>query len=170
MEGRCWSQSWRLQKERAYSSKEWEAGAALGLPRHRPPCGAAEGGPASLTRPLSPEQPAVHDLTFQAGGVCLQPIPKQREPQPGGSCHPHHHEPESYRSVVSGNMCHVTRGRKSWSCALTTVCGAHGPGIPNWPVFSLMPSVRPLSSASSLHLFMNLKGPVSLSLPYSWGN
>lgn len=71
----------------------------------------AEGGLASLTRPLSPEQPAIHDLAFQAGGVCLQPVPEQREPQPGGSCHPHHHEPESYRSVASGSMCHVTRGR-----------------------------------------------------------
>ncbi|XP_027481789.1 rap1 GTPase-activating protein 2 isoform X3 [Zalophus californianus] len=41
--------------------------------------------------------PAVHDLTLQAGGVCLQPVPEQRKPQSGGTCHPHHREPESYR-------------------------------------------------------------------------
>lgn len=65
---------------------------------------------ASLTRPLSPEQPAVHDLTLQAGGVCLQPVPEQRKPQPGGSCHPHHHEPEPYRSVGSGGVRLVAGG------------------------------------------------------------
>lgn len=34
-------------------------------------------GLASLTQPLSPEQPAIHNLALQAGGVCLQPVPEQ---------------------------------------------------------------------------------------------
>ena len=65
---------------------------------------------ALLTQPLSPEQPAVHNLTLQAGGVCVQPVPEQRKPQPGGGRHPHHHEPESYRSVTSGHVHHEAGG------------------------------------------------------------
>lgn len=94
---------------------------------------AAEGGAASLAQPLSPEQPAVHNLSLQAGGVCLQPVPKQREPQPGGSRHPHHHEPESDRSVASCGRC-VPCAQRRRGCGLTVVGGAHAPGTLNWPV------------------------------------
>lgn len=103
-------ESWKQQKKHAQAESGRQA------------CpGAAKGGLVSLTRPLSPEQPAIHNLALQTGGVCLQPVPKQREPQPGGSRHPHHHEPESYRSVASGGVRLVARGR---SCVLTTVDGA----------------------------------------------
>lgn len=85
-------------------------------------------GLPSLTRPLSPEQPAVHNLALQAGGVCLQPVPEQREPQPGGSRHPHHHEPESYRSVASGGVYNVAGGG---GCTLTSLRRVHAPGTLN---------------------------------------
>lgn len=143
------SQGWRKQKERACPRREWRAGAALGRLRV---------ALASLTRPLSPEQPAVHNLALQAGGVCLQPVPEQREPQPGGSHHPHHHEPESHRSVASSGVHHVAR---AGSCDRTTVHGVR-------PSFCSSPEGEPLSSASS-HLFMRRQRPVCWSRPHARG-
>ena len=99
----------------------------------RLPVSGCGGGAASLAQPLSPEQPAVHNLSLQAGGVCLQPVPKQREPQPGGSRRPHHHEPESDRSVASRGRC-VPCGQRRRGCGLTVVGGARAPGMRNWPV------------------------------------
>lgn len=123
------------RKERAGPSEEWEAAAVLGLWGLSQAC---VGAAAELTRPLSSEQPAVHNVTLQAGGVCLQPVPEQREPQPGGSGHPDHHGQESHRSVASGGVCDVTRraGR-----ALSTV--GRAPAMPHWPVSAPPPTVRP---------------------------
>lgn len=72
-------------------------------------CGAAVYTLAMLTQFLSSEQPAIHNLALQAGGVCLQPVPEQREPQPGGHRHAHHHEPESHRSVACEDLHDVVR-------------------------------------------------------------
>lgn len=72
-------------------------------------CGASGYTRALLTQFLSSEQPAVHNLALQAGGVCLQPVPQQREPQPGGCCHAHHHEPQSHRSVACEDLHDVVR-------------------------------------------------------------
>lgn len=121
-QGRGWNRGWRQQRERAGPSGV--VGACL-----RP----AEGGTARLTQPLSPEQPAVHNLSLQAGGVCLQPVPKQREPQPGGSRHPHHHEPESDRLVVSRGRCGPC-GWQGRGCGLAAVGGVRAPGTLNCPV------------------------------------
>lgn len=77
-------------------------------------CGPAGGTLALLTQFLSPEQPAIHNLALQAGSVYLQPVPEQREPQPGGCCHPHHHEPESHRSVACEDVRDAV-GR-AWLC------------------------------------------------------
>lgn len=148
------SQGWRQREERACPRGQWEAGAAR----------VSEGGPAALTRPLSPEQPAVHNLALQAGGVCLQLVPKQREPQPRGSHHPHHHEPESDRSVCT-TWCAPRGQGRGW--ALSTVCGAPAPGVRNWPVW-VQPQCEALSSAPSLRLRISLRG-LFLSSRYSRG-
>ena len=116
----------------------------------------------SLTRSLSPEQPAVHHLTLQAGGVCLQPVPQQREPQPGDSHHSHHHEPESYRLVASD-------GGIMWSgwglCLIPGVIPRHT------ELASFCPNPRGVaqSYASSLHLFLSLERPVCCPLLTHWG-
>ncbi|XP_078231628.1 POTE ankyrin domain family member A-like isoform X3 [Callithrix jacchus] len=59
-------------------------------------------------------RPAVH-VTLQAGGVCLQPVHEQREPQPGSSCYPDHHEPESHRSVA-WVVCVTSPGGQAVPC------------------------------------------------------
>ena len=121
-QGRGWNRGWRQQRDRAGPSRV--VGACLWP---------AEGGTDRLTQPLSPEQPAVHNLSLQAGGVCLQPVPKQREPQPGGSRHPHHHEPESDRLVVSCGRCGPC-GWQGRGCGLAAVGGVQAPGTLNCPV------------------------------------
>lgn len=155
-----WSRVGGSRGKEQVLSGEWESAAALDLPggegrgEEGPVSGLPRLGLALFTPSLSPEQPAIHNLTLQAGGVCLQPVPEQREPQPGGIRHPRHHEPESHRSVASCGW-YAQGGRQGAGCGLACVPG----------VLACFHS----SPAEVGHLFIPRQRPVFSSSPYSCG-